>query len=79
MTITLPLIQEARTHDEKAIQRIVDQFEPFMEQCLAQTHAHEREDLRQDLRLSCIESIHSFGSMNAPGFFTFCKDFNTRK
>ncbi|SFQ03942.1 helix-turn-helix domain-containing protein [Salibacterium halotolerans] len=78
MTITLTLIQEARNHDEKAIQHIIDQFEPFMEQCLTQTQPQEREDLRQDLRLSCIESIHSFESMNPPGFFTFCRGFDTR-
>ncbi|SFL88788.1 helix-turn-helix domain-containing protein [Salibacterium qingdaonense] len=79
MIITLTLIQEARQQDEKAIQRIIDQFEPFMEQCLAQTHAHEKEDLRQDLRLSCIECIHSFENMDSPGFFTFCRELDTRK
>ncbi|MGY4688310.1 helix-turn-helix domain-containing protein [Salibacterium sp. K-3] len=77
--ITPAHIKEARQQNEEAVQYIVERFEPFIQQCLAQTRPQEREDLRQELRLSCIESIYSFQDKNIPGFFEFCRRLDVEK
>ncbi|MFZ4454124.1 helix-turn-helix domain-containing protein [Salibacterium aidingense] len=75
--ITMELITLAKQHNEEAVFQIVEQFEPFIQQSLKQTNPQDREDLRQELRLSCIESIHAFQMESVPGFFEFCEKIQT--
>ncbi|MFB4163552.1 helix-turn-helix domain-containing protein [Alteribacillus sp. JSM 102045] len=66
-TLTL----EAREHNRDALAQVVEHFEPFIQKSLQQTSYKEREDLRQVLRLKCMESIFTFEVENVPGFWEF--------
>lgn len=65
------LTLEARRHNSEALTLIVEHFEPFIQKSLKQTSYKEREDLRQVLRLKCMESIFTFQVENVPGFWDF--------
>ncbi|SDI60514.1 helix-turn-helix domain-containing protein [Alteribacillus bidgolensis] len=65
------LTLEARRYNSEALAHVVEHFEPFIQKSLQQTSYKEREDLRQVLRLKCIESIFTFQVENVPGFWDF--------
>ncbi|WP_158737042.1 helix-turn-helix domain-containing protein [Alteribacillus sp. YIM 98480] len=65
------LTLEARQHNSEALAQVVEHFEPFIQKSLQQTSYKEREDLRQVLRLKCMESIFTFQVENVPGFWDF--------
>ncbi|WP_185819819.1 helix-turn-helix domain-containing protein [Salibacterium salarium] len=73
MNNLMELALKARNNDSEAMSDILEQFEPFIQKSLKQTSMQEREDLQQDLRLACFESIHHFHIERVPGFFEFCE------
>ncbi|MFB5664196.1 helix-turn-helix domain-containing protein [Alteribacillus sp. HJP-4] len=73
MTELYRLAYLAKEKDEEAMARLLLEFEPFIQKSLRQTTIQEKEDLRQHLRLKCIESVYRFSYSPAPGFWEFIK------
>lgn len=72
MTASLYVLAEkAKQQDREAMYDFLQKFEPFIQKSLSQTKPQNREDLRQDLRLKCIECVHRFEPGRTPGFFEF--------
>ncbi|RSL30329.1 hypothetical protein D7Z54_26590 [Salibacterium salarium] len=75
----MDLVLKARDNDKDAMYHILEHFEPFIQKSLKQTSMQEKEDLRQELRLVCLESIYQFRIDRVPGFFTFCEQVEESK
>ncbi|WP_374562946.1 hypothetical protein [Sinobaca sp. H24] len=56
----------------------LQKFEPFIQKSLSQTKPQNREDLRQDLRLKCMECVHRFEPGRTPGIFRICQHTRTQ-
>lgn len=57
--LLLSSIQEAKAKDRKAMQEVLDSFEPLI---LSTTRYHRNEDIRQDLRAQLISVIYKMPS-----------------
>lgn len=57
--------------DEKAIEIIIEAFNPKIKKSLMMTDTRNRDDLEQELHLKILEIIRRYDLNSTPGFFEY--------
>ncbi|MPQ24115.1 hypothetical protein GA512_03390 [Bacillus paralicheniformis] len=58
-------------HDEKAIEKLLENFTPMIKSKLNNTSYQEREDLEQELKMKICEKAEMLLCQEVPGFWEF--------
>lgn len=76
--ILYDLVKESH-QNSKAMQELIDLFEPKLKKSLSLTPYDERDDLAQDLKCALIRYIKRYEVEETPGFWEFKKRLDRKK
>ncbi len=68
MSTLYELVKESK-NDTKAIEKIIDMFEPKIKKSLHLTKPQEKEDLAQELKCKIVSCILKYDIASTPGFW----------
>ncbi|MFU7590326.1 helix-turn-helix domain-containing protein [Priestia sp. RMT2NF4] len=65
------LVNKVKSGDEEASRRLLKKLEPKLNKAVQNFSLHEREDVKQDLKIKILSAVKTFDFSQTPGLWEF--------